>query len=117
MMAQDAPKSNKNARERRALAKNKADGSPSGSPVEETSGSGRTRREGGAVASAPKRSIPEQVRLYFKGVVAENKRVSWPGKPQVVAGTVTTLFILVVFSIYLGSMDWVLSNLTTRFGL
>ncbi len=115
MMAQDAPKSNKNAKERRA--KKKSEVGTAGTSAAETVGSGKTRREGVAVTSAPKRSIPEQVRLYFKGVVAESKRVSWPGKPQVVAGTVTTLFILVVFSIYLGSMDWVLSQLTIRLGL
>ena len=111
-MAQDAPKS-KNARERRLREKERlaAGGSPEVKPT-------RTPRgEGGAVVSAPKRSFPEQVRVYFKGVVAESKRVSWPGKPEVIAGTVTTLFILVVFSMYMGSMDYLLNELTTHLGL
>lgn len=107
MTAQDATKSHKNAKARRE--KKKTDG-----PAEEV----RRSKDGvTVVASAPKRSLPEQVRLYLKGVVAESRRVSWPSKPQVVGGTMTSLFILVVFSMYLGGMDWVLNALTARLGL
>ena len=107
-MAQDVPNP-KNAKARRA--KDKVTG---GSPEAKAP---RAHREGGTVTSAPKRSFPETVRNYFKGVVAESKRVSWPGKPEVIAGTVTTLFILIVFSIYLGSMDYFLNAVTIRLGL
>jgi preprotein translocase SecE subunit len=105
--AQDATtsKSHKNAKARREKKKTE------GPTVEVKS------KDGVTVISAPKRSFPEQVRLYFKGVVAESRRVSWPSKPQVIGGTVTTLFILVVFSAYLGGMDWVLNSLTFRLGL
>jgi preprotein translocase SecE subunit len=107
MTAQDAAtsKSHKNAKARRE--KKKIEG-----PTVEVKG-----KDGVAVVSQPKRSFPDQVRLYFKGVVAESRRVSWPSKPQVVGGTVTTLFILAVFSLYLGGMDWLLAALTDRLGL
>jgi preprotein translocase SecE subunit len=106
MTAQDASAPRpKNAKARRE--KKKTDG-----PIEEV-----RRKDGVTVVSLPKRSLLERVRLYFKGVVAESRRVSWPGKPQVVAGTITTLFILVVFSAYLGSMDWMLNSITTQLGL
>lgn len=111
MMAQDAPKTHKNAKERRA--KKKTEG---GSTVEETSGA-RVRRGDVPVVAAPKRSFPDNVRFYLKGVAAETRRVSWPGKPQVIAGTMTTLFILIVFSVYLGGMDWMLNGITVRLGL
>jgi preprotein translocase subunit SecE len=106
MTAQDAPAPrHKNAKARRE--KKKIEG-----PTEEV-----RRKDGVTVVSMPKRSFPERVRLYFKGVAAESRRVSWPSKPQVIGGTVTTLFILVVFSIYLGGMDWMLSSLTMSLGL
>lgn len=107
MTAQDATKAHKNAKARRD--KKKADGT-TGEDV-------KVRRERGSVVSAPKRSMPERIRRYFQGVAAENRRVSWPGKPEVIAGTVTTLFILVVFSVYLGGIDYVFKVITARLGL
>lgn len=106
MTAQDATKSHKNAKARRDKKK-------TAGPTVEVVG-----KDGGVtVVSAPRRSFPERIRLYFKGVAAESRRVSWPSKPQVIGGTITTLFILVVFSAYLGGMDWMLNRLTIQLGL
>lgn len=106
MTAQDATRAHKNAKARREKKK-------TAGPTVEVVG-----KDGGVtVVSAPQRSFPERVRLYFKGVAAESRRVSWPSKPQVIGGTITTLFILVVFSAYLGGMDWLLNGLTVQLGL
>ncbi len=109
MTAQDATKANKNAKARRE--RKKTDETSSGKEV-------KIHRDGGSVVTTkPKGSPVERLRNYFKGIVAESKRVSWPGKKEVYAGTMVTLFILVVFSIYLGGMDLLLNQLTTRLGL
>ena len=110
MTAQDATKAHKNAKARRE--KSKTQGS---TPREEV----KVQRSGGGatVSSKPKGSPVERLRNYFKGVYAESKRVSWPGKNEVRGGTLVTLFILVVFSVYLVGMDFLLNKLTMRLGL
>ena len=109
MTAQDATKAHKNAKARRE--KSKTQGATTREEV-------KVQRSGGAVVSPkPKGSPVERLQNYFKGIIAESKRVSWPGKKEVYAGTMVTLFILVVFSIYLGGMDFLLNRLTTQLGL
>ena len=96
-------KSEKNAKARRAKKKD----SPS-----ESKGSGSVRAErGGATVSGPKGSIPERIVKFWKGVVAETKRVSWPSKPELVAGTITTVFILMIFAGWLGGLELLLRRL------
>ena len=99
MTAQDATKSRKNAKERRA--KKKEQGS------KETPS---PRSDKGGVKSAPKGSILEQVTRFFKGVVAETRRVSWPSKPELIAGTITSIVILLIFAGWLGLLDFILGR-------
>lgn len=101
MTAQDATKAHKNAKARRERRKQE------GSPVEEVP----LRKEGGGVTSAPPRGMGRGVSRYLRGVMAEMKRVSWPSKPELIAGTITTLFVLLVFSGFLGSLDYVLRRI------
>lgn len=115
MATQDAPKSHKNAKERRERRK-QSDAAAVSDPAV-----ARTRRavikDGASVVAAPKRSYVDQIRSYIKGVVSESKRVSWPGKPEVIAGTVSTLIILLAFSAFLGMLDSGLGVLTSKLGL
>ena len=98
MTAQDATKSRKNAKERRA--KKKEGGS------KETTSS-RSDKSGG-VKSPPKGGMAERVTRFFKGVVAETRRVSWPSKPELIAGTITSFVILLIFAGWLGLLDYIL---------
>lgn len=109
MTAQDATKAHKNAKARRE--RKNSDDAPAGEEV-------KVHRGGGSVAPAkPKGSPVERLRNYFKGIYAESKRVSWPGKKEVYGGTMVTLIILVIFSAYLGTLDYVLNRVTTGLGL
>lgn len=105
MTAQDATtrdKSEKNAKARREKKKAAA----------ESKGSGSVKAErGGASSSAPKGSLPERIVKYWKGVMAETRRVTWPSKPELIAGTITTVFILMVFAGWLGGLDYLLRNI------
>lgn len=106
MTAQDATKSRdkseKNAKARREKKKT--------SPESKGSGSVRSER-GGASNAGPKGSLPERVVKYWKGVLAETRRVSWPSKPELVAGTITTIFILMIFAGWLGGLDYFLRQI------
>ncbi len=67
--------------------------------------------KGGATASGPKGSFPERVVRYWRGVWAETKRVSWPSKPELIAGTFASVVILMVFAGWLGGLDLLLRRL------
>lgn len=105
MAAQDATKSRKNAKERRAKKKEAGGKKPTAV---------RTEKGGATTSEGPKGSLPERIVRYWKGVIAETKRVSWPSKPELVAGTITSIFILLVFAGWLGGLDWILIRLLGR---
>lgn len=101
MTAQDATKARKNAKARRD--KKKQDGGVSDSVSIRSD-------KGGVTAPGPRGNLPERIVRYWRGVFAETKRVSWPSKPELIAGTVTTVFILMVFAGWLGGLDWLLGK-------
>jgi preprotein translocase SecE subunit len=101
MTAQDATKARKNAKARREKKKTKS----------KDSVSVRSDKGGASVSSGPQGSLPERIVKYWRGVWAETKRVSWPGKPELIAGTVTSVVILMVFASWLGGIDYLLRNL------
>ncbi len=49
-----------------------------------------------------------RLRNYFRGVVAEIKRVSWPPWQQVAAFTALILLMVLALAIYLGILDTVI---------
>lgn len=118
MAAQDTTKTYKNAKERRERKKQSVT-----APESNGSGDGTTSvskrsvaREGASVTSAGQRSWTAQAKSYLKGVIAESRRVTWPGKAEVIAGTVTTTIILLASSVFLGGLDVVLGRLTSSLG-
>lgn len=106
MAAEEADKSHKNAKARREAKKAKGGSKTSSPKVHRDGGSASMALEGGG----PKRGMIETIIRYFKGVIAESKRVSWPGKPELVAGTISTVVILAAFATWLGGIDYVLGR-------
>lgn len=92
MAAQEA-KTRKNAKARR---QKKTD-----APASEERG----RSEGGQNTVAEGGGLVARVRKYLVGVLAESKRVTWPSKAELMAGTLVTFFTLVMFAGYLGVLD------------
>lgn len=52
-----------------------------------------------------------QVFQFFKEVKAEMSKVKWPTVPDFVGSTIVVLIIMVVFSIYLGFIDYAFYNM------
>lgn len=52
-----------------------------------------------------------QVFQFFKEVKAEMAKVKWPTVPDFIGATIIVLIIMVVFSIYLGAIDYAFYNL------
>lgn len=101
MTAQPNSKEHKNAKARRKRSK---ESSSSDSP------SARPDKGGGGTAK-PQGSLMERTVRYLNGILAETKRVSWPSKPEVIAGTITSIFILMTFAIWLGGLDFILKKI------
>ncbi|MFA5506695.1 MAG: preprotein translocase subunit SecE [Vulcanimicrobiota bacterium] len=101
MTAQDATKARKNAKARRE--KRKTD------PGESVAV--RSDRGGATVSPGPRGTLIERLVRYWRGVWAETKRVSWPGKPELIAGTITSVVVLMVFASWLGGIDYILRKL------
>ncbi len=100
-MAQRTMNERKNAKARRAKKK------------ETTTGSDErgSKRESTTVTTSESLGPIERLKRFLTSVVAEFKRVTWPSKPELVAGTVVTLFTLVLFSGYLGLLDALFSRI------
>jgi preprotein translocase SecE subunit len=102
MTAQDATKARKNAKARRDKKKN---------DKSKDSVSVRSDKGGASGVSGPQGSLAERIVKYWRGVWAETKRVSWPAKPELIAGTVTSVVILMVFASWLGGIDYLLRKM------
>lgn len=100
-MAQRIVKERKNAKARRQKKKETATGSDERG----------TKKESTTVTTAENLGPFERLKRFLASVAAEFKRVTWPSKPELVAGTVVTLFTLVLFSGYLGILDAVFSRI------
>lgn len=94
MAAQHMAKERKNAKARR---KKKAQ-EPSVSEE-------RVAKADGATVTSSDGSGLTKIKRFLASVMAEAKRVTWPSKPELVAGTVVVMFTLILFAGYLGVMD------------
>jgi len=59
-------------------------------------------------------SIPEKIEVvkqFLREVKTELKKVTWPSRKDTIAGTGLVLVAVFVIAIFLGIVDWGLSNL------
>ena len=75
---------------------------------------------GGGTISRPPRSGAaraanvERTQEFFRGLVSEMRRVTWPSQQEWIAATILTITLVVGASIYTYVLDWVFAKL---FGL
>jgi preprotein translocase subunit SecE len=48
---------------------------------------------------------------FFKGVIDEMRKVSWPSKEEVVASSTVTIVFILILSLILGLVDFIASTL------
>ena len=56
----------------------------------------------------------KNVMRFLNGVKVEFARVVWPNKKELIGSTVVVLVLVFLFSIYLGSLDFLLGSLTAK---
>jgi preprotein translocase subunit SecE len=52
---------------------------------------------------------------YYREVVMEMGKVSWPSRDQLKNSTIIVLLLTTIFAIFIGSFDWLLSQLVQWF--
>ena len=52
----------------------------------------------------------ERAKQYYQDVRGEMKKVSWPGRQEIIGTTVVVIVATFFFGAYLGLVDYVLSN-------
>jgi preprotein translocase subunit SecE len=48
---------------------------------------------------------------FFKGVIDEMRKVSWPSKEEVIASSAVTIVFVLILSLILGLVDFIASTL------
>lgn len=51
------------------------------------------------------------LRNYFRDAWGELRKVSWPGRKELLASTITVLVVIVIMGVFLGVADLVLTSL------
>jgi preprotein translocase subunit SecE len=53
----------------------------------------------------------DKIKVFFKEVSVELKKVSWPTRQQTVSATVVVIVLTIIVSVFLGIIDLVLGRL------
>ena len=72
---------------------------------------GRAAMPGGAAINTPDTS-----RNFFRDMITELKRVVWPTRDEVQAGTIVTLGLLIFFSLYIFGLDYMAEHFFQSLG-
>ncbi|MCR4433913.1 MAG: preprotein translocase subunit SecE [Coprothermobacterota bacterium] len=62
-----------------------------------------------------KKKFIERIKEYFRNVVAELKRVSWPTRKAIVNSTVTVLIFVLFWAVFIGLWDYLFAFLMNTF--
>ena len=52
------------------------------------------------------KKLPGKIAKFFRGVVHELKRVTWPTKKELLTYTIVSIITITFFAIILGMFDW-----------
>jgi len=52
---------------------------------------------------------------FYREVVLEMGKVSWPSRDELRTSTIVVLIVTIIFAAFIGSFDWVLSQIVQWF--
>jgi len=89
---------------------------------EETPMEGAPRKKAAAASGAAGRSLPQRAPAkpsgqFFAETRAELRRVVWPSREDVQAGTIVTIMMLMFFALYVSGLDIVVERVFQAIGL
>ncbi|NLB35621.1 MAG: preprotein translocase subunit SecE [Elusimicrobia bacterium] len=53
----------------------------------------------------------KKISRFFREVISEVKKVTWPGKKELIASTIAVIILVVCIAFYIGLVDFILSRL------
>ena len=53
----------------------------------------------------------KKIKQFFEEVINEVKKVTWPGKKEIIGSTTVVVVLVLIVSFYIGFVDFVLSKL------
>jgi preprotein translocase subunit SecE len=65
----------------------------------------------GPVASKPKDNIFTKTKQFLREVKVELKKVTWPSRKQTIGSTAVVIALVMIISLFLGVVDFGISNL------
>ncbi|MFO7295938.1 MAG: preprotein translocase subunit SecE [Caldicoprobacter sp.] len=71
----------------------------------------RSTRDKAETKAAARKNIFSKIGRYFRDVVSEMKKVSWPDRKELVKATIAALVFIVLFAIVVGIVDLILGQL------
>ncbi|HNZ39939.1 MAG TPA: preprotein translocase subunit SecE [Candidatus Latescibacteria bacterium] len=57
----------------------------------------------------------QKVATYYREVVMEMGKVSWPTRDQLKNSTIVVLIVTAIFAVFIGAFDWILSQIVQWF--
>ena len=52
---------------------------------------------------------------YYREVVVEMGKVSWPSREELKTSTIVVLVVTIIFALFIGAFDWILSQIVNWF--
>lgn len=52
---------------------------------------------------------------FYREVVLEMHKVTWPSRDELKTSTIVVLLVTVIFAVFIGAFDWVLSQIVQWF--
>lgn len=52
-----------------------------------------------------------KIKQFLREVIAESKKVTWPGKKEVIGSTIVVLAAVLLTAIFIGAVDFILSRI------
>ena len=60
-------------------------------------------------------AVGQRIITFYREVVIEMHKVSWPSRAQLQTSTVVVLMVTVIFAVFIGTFDWILSQIVQWF--
>jgi preprotein translocase subunit SecE len=59
--------------------------------------------------------VVQKLITYYREVVVEMGKVSWPSREELKTSTIVVLVVTIIFALFIGAFDWILSQIVNWF--
>jgi len=59
--------------------------------------------------------VRQKIVNYYREVVSEMGKVNWPSRDELKTSTIIVLVVTIIFAVFIGAFDWILSQIVQWF--